>query len=202
MMRRSIFLLLPVLAGGICSRAEAELIVATETVTGSGVLDGTPFTNALVTLSGTFDTTLVVSNSFFADAHAITTVTVGGVSDTLTAPFFGATEVFSTPGRAVGFTVAAGGDDVLDTTTTANAGYFLQGPSGPFSGPAIIQAGKHFATSAGPFFELDSVSTDAAMSFTGGAAPTPEPGSLTLACIGAVSVGFGAFRRLRHRKAV
>lgn len=194
MMRRTIFLF-AVLTGGFCSRADADLIPVTETVIGTGVLDGIAFSQALVTLSGTFDTTMVQNNGFFADARAVTTVTVGGVSDMLTAPFAGATEVFSTPDRALGFTVAAGGDDVLDTLTTANVGYFLQGPFGPVSGPALIRAGFQFATLNGPYFELDSVSSDATISFGNNGAVVPEPGSLTLACIGALGIIIGVSRK-------
>lgn len=197
-MRRMI-VLLGILTVGFCQRADAELVLATETVIGSGILDGNSFTNEQVTLSGTFDTTMVQFNGFFADARAITTVNVGSLSDTLTAPFFGADEVFSTPGRAVGFTVAAGGSDVLDIFTTANVGYILQGPFGPVTGPTLIRSGFQFSTVNG-FFELDSVAATGTASFTGGTASVPEPGSLALACIGALGIAIGVNRKRDHRK--
>ena len=218
-MRRNIFLAVA-LTFGYSNQANAGILNATETVTGSGVLDGTPFTNALVALTGTFNTNTFVidTNNGFAQVSltADPTVTVGGVSDTLTgrsldtnngSVFDGPFDLDSTALSERG-TVFSGADVgfegvvlILSTSNaTANYATVLQGP-GATTGTAGIDPGIQFATSSGQYFELDSKSSDATFTISGAASPVPEPGSLTIAVIGAVSVALGAWRKRCRQEA-
>ena len=235
-MRKSV-ILLAVLTGGFCSQASAGILTATETVTGSGVLDGTTFTNAQVTITGTFNTsTFFLENPSTGSFASVTltsapTVSVGGVSDTLTGlskdpngSVFNAGghyEIDSTALSEGGLPVVFNGADIgfeavvliLSTSdSSANYATALQG-AGSFSGTAGIPLGTdpnsgarlgfQFSTVGGPFFELDSTSAAATFTISGGttSSSVPEPGSLALAGFGAVGLVLGAWRKRRDQKA-
>jgi hypothetical protein len=216
MLRLTIFFV-AVLCGRFCSQATAVTLIATETVIGSGVLDGTPFNDALVTLTGTIDSsTLEVDNppDGFA-AVSLTgnaTVAVGGVSDTLTghslnpsngSQFNGPFALNSTSLSTTG-TTFSGADigfeaEILILSTSDNTADYataLQGP-GTFSGHAGTSVGYQFTTASGGFLQLNSTASDATLTI----AAVPEPGSLVLSCFGTVAVALVACRKRHHLKA-
>ena len=216
MLRPSVYIV-AVLCGAFCRQATAVTLIATETVIASGVFDGQPFSDALVTLTGTIDpSTLEVDNppdgfaaiSLKRDA----TVTVEGVSDLLTgrsanpangSMFNGPFALNSTALSETG-TTFSGADIgfeaeilILSTSDTgANYATALQGP-GSFSGRAGISVGYEFATGSGDFLQLNSTGSDATLTI----AAVPEPGGLILFCLGTVGLVMVAHckrRLLRH----
>jgi hypothetical protein len=218
MMRQTILFLLAILTGSFCSQANAGNLIFTETVTGSGVLDGTAFSNALVTLAGTIDSsTYAVDNSIGLASVFLTpdaTVTVGGVTDTLTghsldpsngSQFNGPFEVDATSltevhGVYLGADVEFSTVVLILSTSSMSANYASALEVGAISGQAGADVAFQFATASGAFFQLDSTSGSSTVTIAGGAASVPEPGSLVLACLGTVGVGLGASRKRRDRK--
>jgi hypothetical protein len=178
----------------------------------SGFFDGASFTNALVILTDTVDSsTLQVDNppDGFASIglQGNATVTVGGVSDTLTgrstnpkngSVFNGPFALNSTALSETGNTFS--GADIgfeaeiliLSTNTTADYATALQGTLGPLSGRAGISAGYQFATASGGYLELDSTSSSSTIAISA----APEPGSLLLSCLG-LGLASIAYRRRR-----
>jgi hypothetical protein len=220
MMRQPILFLLAILTGSFCSQANAAIVTFTETVTGSGVFDGTAFANALVTLTGTYDSSTVVVDSSIGLASVFlktdATVTVGGVLDTLTghsidphngSQFNGPFEVDSSAlsivdGVFVGADVGLSAEVLILSTSSTSANYASALQAGSLTGHAGTSVGFQFATTSGAFFELDSTTSSGTVTISGGAASVPEPGSLVLACLGTVGVALlGASRKGRDRKA-
>jgi hypothetical protein len=203
-----------VLCAGICNQAAAEVLVATETVIGSGVFDGQSFNDALVTLTGTIDSsTLDVDNppDGFA-AISLTgnaTVAVGGVSDTLTGrsvnpangslfngPFaLNSTALSETSTTFMGADVGLEAEVVILSASDSSANYAtaLVG-TGSVSGHAGISVGYEFATSSGGFLQLNSTASNATVTISA----APEPGSLILCCLGAVGMALVTYRKGRH----
>jgi hypothetical protein len=200
---------------GLSSHANAEMLTATETVTGSGTFDGSSFTDARVTLTTSFETSAVGHLHSFSGLFVpeITTVTVGGVSDTLTGQasvgalgtFPGQTELFTTGLGIFGFfavnDTSPTSDFVVLSTLALGSNSSLDGPVGPVTATPGFSIGFQFLTAGGGFFESDSASTDATFTIGGAATPTPQPGSLTLAVVGAVSVALGAWRKRCRQEA-
>jgi hypothetical protein len=189
-------------------------LTVTETVTGSGVLDGTPFTDALVTLTGTLNSsTFEVDNPPDGFASVKLTgnanVSVGGVSDTLTgqslnpsngSQFNGPFELDSTVltvsgpnffGADIGLSAVV----LIASTSDMSANYAtaLAGP-GTFSGQAGASVGYEFTTASGGFFQLSSKPSGGTVTI----AAVPEPGSLVLSCLGAAGLALVAYRKRRH----
>jgi hypothetical protein len=198
----------------LCCQANAEVLTATETVVGSGIFNGTPFTDALVTLRGTLDSSTfeLDTNNGLASVslQENATVTVGGVSDTLTGrssnptnglQFNGGFELDSSALSVTGTTFS--GADVgfenvilILSTSDMNANYAtaLKEP-GSLSGRAGVDPGYQFMTTSGGFFELNTASSNATFTI----AAAPEPGSLVLSCLGAVGAALVARRKSSRR---
>ncbi|HEY1598611.1 MAG TPA: PEP-CTERM sorting domain-containing protein [Pirellulales bacterium] len=213
-MLRSTVFIVAVLCGMVCSQATAVTLTVTETATGSGIFNGTPFTNALVTLTGTLNSgTFEVDNppDGFASVKLTgnATISVLGVSDTLTghsvnpnngSQFNGPFELDSTSLSTNG-TTFTGADiglsaEILILSTSdmaANYATTLAGP-GTYSGQAGNSVGYEFATASGGFFQLTSPPTGGTVTI----AAVPEPGSLVLSCLGTVGVALLAFRKRRR----
>jgi hypothetical protein len=162
------------------SAAESDGITFTETAIASGSLDEIAFTDALVTLTMTVDTSTIRSPSpgfftAFLTGFVPATVSVAGVgSDT----FVVGVDVFLyQPESAAGFLdtgdIAA---DIPDTLNEAFDNYALSTTIGPLSGKALINPFLPFETTLGTF-DITSVSGDA--TFTA-MVSTPEPSTLIL----------------------
>ena len=133
------------------SLAQAGPVTYTEQTTGSGTLDGNPFTSALLTFTFTGDTTNVTNPlaGIFANSGTAT-VSIAGISGTAT---------FTDTMLAVdnqGIDEAGIGDmttnsALLFTSDQAFGSYDLTTSIGPVNGSAIYSPNVDFATDAGTF---------------------------------------------------
>ena len=163
-------------------QAEAAPITYFESITTDGVLGGTVFTNELVTLSFTADTSNVTAGpgSSFTNIPSISTVTVAGVgSATFSDPVSLSVFVFPTFSE-FSVTDTALSTDILDTfaLTSVFAGYDMTTPLGPVSGGAAYSVGTLFPTSVGNF---EFTKTGGGVSSV---SAVPEPSSLFLIALG------------------
>ena len=189
------------------------MITYTETVTGSGSLGSQAFTDALITIRGTADTSKVqLSGSDFFVA-ASTQVSVASVG---TGTFTDMIDVVNNQPNSspfgilppsgdiaeVAFVVLANATDDIDSDllgilNSAFTTYDLQSSLGPISGLADVNKFSRYNTTAGTF-EIDAVSSPGSFSATTNvSSPTPEPSSLTLALVGSLA-SLGYF--WRHRR--
>jgi hypothetical protein len=156
--------------------ASAGTITITETITTSGTLDGTGFSNQDVTLTLTGDTGSVVGAYSLI---GIGTVTVSGVgSDTFTDTMAAIT---IQSGPLAGIVDVSLAKDVLDVHNAGFATYALNTSIGPLSGATSGNPGTAFNTAGGSFTISGVLNVDHPATFT--ATVTPEPG--TLAMLGA-----------------
>jgi hypothetical protein len=127
------------LALGFAAPAAASPIEYTETATGSGTLNGTAFTNDLITITAFGDTTgvITVMPGFFVNAGGVATVTVSGVgSDTL--PISVVFVMQGPPlGPSAGFADPVQNAAILDTGDSAFSTYALNTAIGPIS-PSLL----------------------------------------------------------------
>ena len=183
------------LIAGASGQARAELITFTETAIASGSLGGTPYINALITLTSTADTTAVTENSgFFSVINTSATVDVpliGTAAFAITTTTFD-NQTFVPPAAGI-----SSGISILDTFSDTFGSYDLKSSIGPIVGPAFINSNEPFSTSLGDFI-ITSVSGD--VTFTAvlqGA--VPEPGTFGMAGT-AVIVGLGASWYRKRRR--
>jgi len=146
------------LAPGFAAPAAASPIEYTETATGSGTLNGTAFTNDLITITAFGDTTgvITVMPGFFVNPGIVATVTVSGVTDTL--PNAVVFVVQGLPlGPSAGFADALSpvqNAAILDTVDSAFSTYALNTAIGPITGPNFGQSST--ATGSGGSFQISS----------------------------------------------
>ena len=184
------------LIAGASGQARAELITFTETAIATGTLGGTPYINALITLTSTADTTAVTENSgFFSVINTSATVDVPLIGTAAFAPSSTTfdNQTFNPPAAGI----ASGGFSILDTFSATFGSYDLKSSIGPIVGPAFINSNEPFSTSMGDFI-ITSVSGD--VTFTAvlqGA--VPEPGTFGMAGT-AVIVGLGASWYRKRRR--
>jgi hypothetical protein len=174
-------------------QAEAAPITYFESLTTDGVLGGTAFTNELVTLAFTADTSNVTSSSGprFTNIPSVSTVTVAGIgSATFSDPLSLSVSAFPTFSE-FSVTDTALSTDILDTFAVASgfAGYDMTTPLSPVSGGAAYLVGTLFPTSMGNFeFTKNGggISTVSAV---------PEPSSLFLIALGLSGVAVHRTKR-------
>jgi hypothetical protein len=176
-------------------QAQAAVIVFTETTTASGSLNGVTFTNALVTMSGSADTSAITQPfaGIYVLANIPVSVTVQGLG---TAHFSDDIQAVSNQNnKGVGFgdvTLATG---LLFTGQIDNAGYDLSTPFGPVTGlGALGFPGTTYATDQGGF---RFSATPSSSTFQATLAAVPEPSTWLL-----ITGGLGAAGAvLRRRRA-
>ncbi len=165
---------------------EAGTITITEQATASGFLDGSSFTNALVTVTFLGDTAKV----FTLAINGTVSVFVTGIgSDTFTDTL--QVYVWNT-GRA-GFEddSACCSSVVLETDNSAFDAYGLTTSLGPISGGSFIASGEDNKVVDGSFGILSVQGNNSTLTATVGA--VPEPGSLLMfgggiACIAGIKL--------------
>jgi hypothetical protein len=169
---------------------QASTITYTESATASGALDGTPFTNSLVTLSLTGDTSSIFAISGGFQINGTATVSVSG----------GGSDTFSDLIGVYVFNAFAGFTDVTrrniaifgDSSSPSFVGYGLATALGPISNSVTdFNLNTPFNTTGGSF-DMTALSGNA--TFT--AAPAPEPSSLFMLATGLGLLGFLARKTL------
>jgi PEP-CTERM motif len=168
------------------SAAQATPITFTETVTGSGLLGGDSFTNAVVTFTGTADTGDVVGA--YQISHLPLSV---DVADLGSADFTDDILLFAN---------SVSSDIGFGDTTTGFALLFVGGFPGGYNlqsdfsltGPAIVNPGQSSGTTAGAF--LFSSTAETAV-FDAKLSPTPEPAAWALMIAGFGLTGVALRRR-------
>jgi PEP-CTERM motif len=172
----------------------AGFVTYTETVTGSGSLGGTNFTNDLITVTGVGNTANIfnpVPTILAVPVQA--SVTVAGVG---TADFTDSILMFVNPSMGGGFSDTTNGLDVLDIVSKTVASYDLTTSFGLVSGPSFLTSYGPLGTSLGSL----SYSVNSDVTFVAVAsAAVPEPSALVLSGI-AASAGLGVCARRRNRK--
>ena len=176
-------------------RHAADQITFTETVVGSGTLGGTPFANAVITLTGVGDTADVTSlgGGVFVLPFVTVQVEIAGLGSGTFSDVFHA---FANQGNTnAGFSQGTEvGTDLLNVESPAFATYDLT-TSISVTGPLeFVDVNTTFSTSAGI---LDFTGTTGDVTFTAETTAVPEPSALALAVLGAASC-FAARRFTRR----
>jgi hypothetical protein len=177
---------------GLSGGCLAAPITYTEQFTASGSLGSTDFTDAVVTITCTGDTTKVTHPNAYLNL-VTATVTV----DALTANFTDSMGVFSNPPQnAVGvYDATDSGTTVAGTFGSGFGDYDLTTALGPITGNLIFGSSNGvFATDQGNLI-FTGGENNSTFTATLATATAPEPASLTLLSLGAAGLLGYAWRR-------
>jgi hypothetical protein len=175
--------------------AHASPITYTVSGVASGSLGGSSFTDALVTITMTSDTTTVTPYEPSLPSNTgTTTVSVAGIGDgTLTNTLY-VLDVTASPSSAAGFEDLTT-DFVFAVLDTGFAGYSLGTSFGPLTGVADATHGITTPTTEGEL-EIDATSGDFTFTAVEPPAATPEPSSFALLGTGVLGLAGVARRKL------
>lgn len=175
--------------------ARADTIVVTETTTASGSLDGTAFTDALLTLTLTGDTTNL--NSATPGVFSIIGTGIVSVAGIGNDAFTDQVDTVVTHDiSGAGISDLTTNHLILFTLNSAFSTYGLTSSLGPLSGSGIHNPAFIIFPTTGGSFDIDSIGTVTYTAVVGTSA-VPEPGSLLL-----LGAGFAGLLGARKRMAV
>ena len=190
------------LVGG-SGRVEAAFATYTETVVGSGSLGGVAFTNQLITLTQTADTTNVTLSStsipFYSVQAVTSTISLAGFATaSFIAPtFVGSQSAPPLSGSGLG-QMNVGGPSLISITSRIPSNYDLKSSLGPVTGSSLVLTNFNLATTTGNFVITAAANT---ATFQARVGAVPEPSSLALVSITALG-GLGAWTRRRISHAI
>jgi hypothetical protein len=190
---KSLAIFSSIVISGLPAPVSAALFTYTETGVVSGSLNGVSFTDSLITITGSGDTSQITSDAsgfFLALPLAFTLSGVG--SGTFTDSMIVAS---NQDDHLAGFGDATQNRALLFTTNDAFATYDLSTAIGPESGLAEYNHDFAFATSAGGLITR-TFSGDA--TFTAFAGAVPESSTWAMMLIGFAGLSFAGYRRIRR----
>jgi hypothetical protein len=162
--------------------ASAASITYTDSAIGSGTLGGTAFTNSLITMTFTGDTSNVSSPMAGIFENTVGTLMLN-IASLGSATFTDATQAVSNQtGTLAGFGDNTSGDFIMGTHDPTFATYGLTTSIGPITNSSVIDAGDPYETSQGEliFTSVGNATFTATLTSTS----APEPGSLVLVALG------------------
>lgn len=178
---------------GACA-ANANSITYSFAGTGTGDLNGVPFTGASFTITVLGDTSNI-TNCFTVDLCNVANSATIAITGFSTATFVTATQVFDAQGfPAAGFERAVNGLDLLDLSDTAFATYSLATSIGPIfvANPFAV---NQFSCNHGCVVTTQgNLNFSSIVNVTFNATATPEPGTLIMFGSGIVGLA-GILRR-------
>jgi hypothetical protein len=168
----------------------AGMITYSDKVTASGSLGGTPFTDKVVTLTFTGDTSNVTGSGFITNSTPTATVNIQGVG---MATFTDSMNVADKTDGA--FFFEDNGLVLVEIPNSVFTTYDLKSPLGPLAFSNTLLNSISANTNAGTF--MFTLTYNGSSTLTATTTATPEPASLTLLGIGAAGLlGYG-WRRNR-----
>jgi hypothetical protein len=163
------------------------------------LLDNVHFTNAVITITGTGDTTGVFNDGPFRNNLPTVSFSISGGGGSGT--FTDAIQVFDNQSAE-----SAGFDDktlsqatILATVNSAFTTYNLASAIGPLTGLALLNGEQAFATTAGNL--IINTSGDSTFTATTGVTATPIPAAFPLFATGLGALGLLGWRRKRKAHA-
>jgi hypothetical protein len=190
-LRASFVMAAALMLAGLCL---AETATYTETITASGMVGNTSFTNELLTLTATGDTSNIFESRTSPVTYQIPVTMTFSVQNGPSGTFLGSPDVFVNNGfGSAGFSVGA---DIVDVNNSVFATYSLDDSLGEVSG-ADVDTGYTFSTTDGNF-ALSNANSARTATFSANVASTPEPSSLVLSASGALGMVAVLKRRIRR----